>query len=90
MPAAPTLTEAELCACLELTQLMENVFIDLRLDDFWTHPDNRGWALLFSGWARSPKFRKAWKIIHRTYGIRFEYFCSARLGLEREKPVDRV
>jgi hypothetical protein len=87
---AVTLTEAELCACLELTQLMEDAFIDLRLDDFWTHPDNRGWALLFSGWARSPKFQQAWKVIHRTYGIRFEYFCSARLGLQKERPVARV
>ena len=89
-PATVPPTPAELCACLELTQLMENVFIDLRLDAFWNHPDNRGWAMLFSGWARSPKFRAAWQDIHRTYGIRFEYFCEERLGLQRERPVARV
>lgn len=90
LPGAVLPTPAELCACLELTQLMENVFIDLRLDAFWNHPDNRDWAMLFSGWARSPIFRAAWKDIHRTYGIRFEYFCEERLGLQRERPVARV
>ncbi|HEY6763941.1 MAG TPA: patatin-like phospholipase family protein, partial [Candidatus Sulfotelmatobacter sp.] len=75
---------------LELIQLMENVFLDLRLDDFWSHPDNRGWAILFMRWARSPRFRAIWKTTHRTFGIRFEYFCEARLGLSRDKPIVRV
>jgi hypothetical protein len=83
-------TRKEVCACLELTQLMENVFLDLRLDDFWEHPDNRGWAMLFMGWARSPIFRAVWTHTRRTFGIRFQYFCEARLGLERERPVARV
>jgi hypothetical protein len=34
---------------------MENVFLDLRLDDFWDHPDNRGWAVVFMRWAGSSK-----------------------------------
>jgi hypothetical protein len=32
------LTYEELCACLEMIQLMENVFLDLRLDDYWSIP----------------------------------------------------
>jgi hypothetical protein len=80
----------ELCIGLELIQLMENVFLDLRLDDFWEHPDNRGWAILFMRWARSPKFRRIWNSTRRTFGIRFEYFCSARLGLVRDSPIIRV
>jgi hypothetical protein len=79
-----------LCIGLELIQLMENVFLDLRLDDFWDHPDNRGWAILFMRWARSPKFRRIWHGTRRTFGIRFEYFCGARLGLERDTPIIRV
>ncbi|MDE3195093.1 MAG: patatin-like phospholipase family protein [Acidobacteriota bacterium] len=81
---------AEHCACLELIQLMENVFLDLRLDDFWEHPDNRGWALLFTGFARSEKFRASWNQNRSAFGIRFEYFCSQRLGLDRDRPVMRV
>jgi hypothetical protein len=68
-------TEEERCACLELIQLMENVFHALRLDDFWKHPDNRGWAVLFSMWAKSSTFRYVWKDSHNVFGIRFGYFC---------------
>jgi hypothetical protein len=88
-PAAPVRDE-ETIVGLELIQLMENVFLDLRLDDFWSHPDNRGWAILFMRWARSPRFREIWKKTRRTFGIRFEYFCEARLGLERDNPIVRV
>jgi hypothetical protein len=84
------LTSAELAMGLELIQLMEEAFLDLQLDDFWEHPDNRGWAILFMRWARSPRFQSAWKNTHRTYGIRFEYFCAFRLGLEHDKPIVRV
>ena len=84
------LSEDEFCTCLALIQLMENVFVDLKLDEFWTHPDNRGWAMLFTMWVRSPKFREAWERSNRTFGIRFEYFCHARLGMKRENPVARV
>jgi Patatin-like phospholipase len=92
VPAAPALvlTDEELCMGLELIQLMEEVFLDLQLEDFWEHPDNRGWAIMFMRWARSPRFQQTWKDARRTYGIRFEYFCAARLGLERDKPIVRV
>ncbi|HEV2202440.1 MAG TPA: patatin-like phospholipase family protein [Bryobacteraceae bacterium] len=89
-PPCTELGREDLSACLELTQLMENVFLDLRLDDFWDHPDNRGWAMLFRMWAKSPRFRQAWETIHRTFGIRFEYFCERRLGLRADHPVERV
>jgi len=87
--ARATSTE-ETTIALELIQLMENVYLDLRLDDFWSHPDNRGWAILFMRWARSPLFRHVWEKTRRTFGIRFEYFCEARLGLPRDKPIVRV
>jgi hypothetical protein len=87
---APTASEEERCIVLEMIQLMENVFLDLRLDDFWTHPDNRGWAILFMQWARSHRFRQIWNESRCTFGIRFEHFCAARLGLERDQPAARV
>ncbi|HEY3835038.1 MAG TPA: patatin-like phospholipase family protein [Bryobacteraceae bacterium] len=95
LPAYPTSPSpaqevAELCACMELLQLMENAFLDLRLDDFWEHPDNRGWAMFFHMCARSPKFRAVWNKVRSTYGIRFEYFCNQHLGLEKADPVVRV
>jgi hypothetical protein len=80
----------QFCACLELLQLMENVFLELRLDEFWDHPDHRGWAMLFTMWAKSPGLRAAWEQARRTYGIRFEYFCHERLGLNTDQPVVRL
>jgi len=89
-PVITPLTNEETCLGLELIQLMEDVFLDLRLDDFWDHPDNRGWAILFMRWSRSLRFRAIWVQMRRTFGIRFEYFCAARLGLPRDEPIVRV
>jgi len=86
----PAQQNQEMLIGLELIQLMEDVFLDLRLDDFWDHPDNRGWAILFMRWARSPRFRAIWLQVRSTFGIRFEYFCEARLGLPREERTVRV
>jgi hypothetical protein len=87
---AIAVTDQEFSVGLQLIQLMENVFLDLRLDDYWAHPDYRGWAILFMRWARSERFREIWKRGRRTYGIRFEYFCNANLGLARDNPIARV
>jgi hypothetical protein len=89
-PGPNPLTQRELCTCLEMIQLMENVYLDLQLDDYWDHPDNRGWVVAFSQWARSRKFRETWERHHRVFGIRFEYFCNQRLGLSRDHPVVRA
>jgi len=86
----PAISDQEFTIGLELVQLMENVFLDLRLDDNWQHPDYRGWAILFMRWARSRRFREIWKRTRRTFGIRFEYFCNANLGLDRDHPISRV
>ena len=84
------LSENEILIGLEIIQLMENVFLDLRLDDFWDHPDNRGWAVLFMRWAGSPKLRNVWGKWRSTFGIRFEHFCDTRLGLPRDNHPVRV
>jgi hypothetical protein len=89
-PQNPAMRQQEMIVGMELIQVMENAFLDLRLDDFWEHPDNRGWAILFMRWARSPRFRSIWAEMRRTFGIRFEYFCAARLGLPRDEPIVRV
>ena len=89
-PSAPSPQPEELAACMELLQLMENVFLELRLDDFWNHPDNRGWAMLFTMCAQSAKFQEVWKLMRHTYGIRFQYFCEQHLGLGRDRPVMRL
>lgn len=88
--AAGNVTPAVTAIGLEIFQLMENVYMDLRLDDFWEHPDNRGWAMLFMNWARSTRLREVWRHNHRTFGIPFEYFCGRRLGLDKEARILRL
>lgn len=73
--------DQELVICLELIQLMENAFLELRLDEHWEHPDNSGWVELFTMWARSARFRYAWRRYQDVFGIRFGYFCKDRLGM---------
>ncbi len=71
----------ERVVCLELLQLLEDTYLQLRLDEHWSHPDNSGWVTLFSMWARSRAFRQVWRRYQHVFGIRFGYFCRQRLGL---------
>jgi hypothetical protein len=72
---------SELYICFEMLQLMENVYLDLRLEETWDHPDNKGWQKLFRTWAASPGMHQAWLLIDEMFGLRFRYFCERRLGL---------
>lgn len=80
------LTEDQLRAgfylCNTLIQLMENVYVDLRLEEEHAHPDNRGWMNLFRHWSWSGMFRVTWAVCVATYGARFQQFCRRHLSLE--------
>jgi len=67
--------------CTQLIQLMENVYLDLNLETYFDHPDNRGWANLFRHWTYSDMFRVTWAVTASTYGSRFGYFCWQRYDL---------
>jgi hypothetical protein len=84
-PTPDSVQGEELAMCLQLIQLMENVFISLQLDDFWTHPDNRGWVTLFTSWAKCGTFCQAWRQTRDTFGVGFVYFCENKLGLPRSE-----
>ena len=78
--------------CLELIQLLENTYLQLRLDEHWTHPDNSGWVELFTLWARSQTFRDVW----RNYQDVFAFFVLILVlvfrpsGLMGEKVAERA
>jgi hypothetical protein len=71
--------------CSQMIQLAENVYLDLRLEDTWDHPDNEGWRNTFEKWASSPALQETWALTSATYGLRFQYFCHRRLGLPLSK-----
>ena len=73
--------------CVEMLQLMENVYLDLRLDDTWDHADNSGWRTLFTNWAALDEVRDTWQKTSHLYGVRFGYFCERNLQLRRSGDV---
>ena len=67
--------------CLALLQLMENVYLDLKLEDNFDHPDNQGWVNTFHRWCGSPTLRYVWLFNASMYGERFRSFAGYRFGL---------
>ncbi len=67
--------------CVEMLQLMEDVYLDLRLDEHHDHIDNRGWMNLFQHWTWSGMLSATWAVTAATYDPRFQRFCAERLDL---------
>ena len=67
--------------CTSIIQLLENVYIDLNLEQEFTHPDNRGWLNLLHFWSGSAMFRVTWAISAASFGARFQSFAERRCGL---------
>lgn len=84
--AAKALREEEFRAgfyiCNSVLQVMESVYLDLRLEQESDHPDNRGWMNFFRHWSWAPMFRVTWTISASNYGARFQSFCERHLNLK--------
>lgn len=68
--------------CNAALDLMEDVYLDLRLEQELNHPDNRGWMNFFRHWSWAPMFRVTWTISASNYGARFQSFCERHLNLK--------
>jgi hypothetical protein len=80
-PAPVPITPQIHAMCLEILQLMENVYFDLALQDTWSHPDNSGWREQFLAFSRCHFMQQAWSASKLTFGDRFRHFCGLRLKL---------
>jgi hypothetical protein len=69
----------EFYVCNALIQLMENVYNDLELEQYYAHPSVGGWMSVFREWAKQPEFQSAWAICKSTYNGRFQNFYEDRL-----------
>lgn len=69
--------------CLNLLELMQDVYLDLNLDEEWQHPDNRGWMNLFRHLSWSGMLRATFAVVRSNFGARFQRFCAARVGLRQ-------
>ena len=74
--------------CAEMLQLMENVYLDLRLDETWDHADNSGWRTLFTRWSELDELRSTWRETSHLFGVRFGYFCERNLKLSQVKKLE--
>jgi hypothetical protein len=82
LPNGPSnLSRLEFYTCVEMIQLMENVYLDLQLEDTWRHPDNHGWRTLFTQWAGTAQMRETWQATQMVFGDRFRHFCRRELPL---------
>jgi hypothetical protein len=85
LPSSPAEIRQGFYFSVSLLQMMESVYVDLKLDADADHPDNRGWLNLFKHWSWSGMVRVTWAIAAGTFGLRFQRFCERRLGLELGK-----
>src|SRR4026209_2799482 len=69
-----------------MLQLMEDVFLDFDLDQYYDHIDNRGWMNLFQHWAWSGMLCATWAITGSMFDPRFQRFCRMWLGLRPGRP----
>jgi hypothetical protein len=92
LPTGEAQLRAGFYICNSVFQLFEDAYVDLRLEEEFDHPDNRGWMNFFRHWSGAPMFRVAWTISGSTYGARFQTFCerhlNLKLGLTDLSPVD--
>jgi hypothetical protein len=83
------MTRKEFFYCLELLQLMENVWGDLHFSEKSNreNPNHRGWMRLFEFWAQQRVFHATWKESRRTFNPLFQEFFDTMAGINivREK-----
>jgi hypothetical protein len=62
--------------CLDLIQLMENVYTDLHLRNRAdrNNPNNAGWMGIFCYWVQGDIFQRTWKTARHTYNPLFREF----------------
>lgn len=79
---AHTDARSSLHLCCSQMQLMENVFLGVRLGEHYAHPMNRGWMNLFRRWANAGTFRQWWPILCGSFNPAFVEFSRRHLYLE--------
>jgi len=71
---------------MQIAQLMEDVWVGSRLDDFASHPLNEGWMAYFHRWTRAPSFRTWWPLLRPIYSDGFRNFMKREFGLNLNDP----
>jgi hypothetical protein len=86
LPKSAEERRAGFYVCNQMLQLMEDVYLEFKLDEQYDHIDNRGWMNLFQHWTWSGMLVATWAITGSTYDPRFQRFCLRRLDLRTGRP----
>ena len=65
------LTEPVIHELLQIVQMMELAWMQSQLDDYDSHPLNRGWVAAFHRWSMMPAFRRAWPVLRADFSRSF-------------------
>ena len=87
LPSSDEERRAGFYVCVQMLQLMEDVFLDFELDEYYDHVDNRGWMNLFQHWGWSGMLCATWAMTGSTFDPRFQRFCMHRLDLRPGVPA---
>ncbi|MEO8158090.1 MAG: hypothetical protein ABI648_09865 [Betaproteobacteria bacterium] len=87
LPTDPEQLRAGFYFCLNLLELMQDVYLDLNLDEEWQHADNRGWMNLFRHLSWCGMLRATFAVVRSNFGARFQRFCAVRIDL-REGDIE--
>ena len=77
---------AALHTCNLQIQLMEQVYLAVKLEEFHSHALNRGWMNLFRRWTSSATFRMFWPTVCSMYSQPFVRFAGQHFTLS----IDQV
>ncbi|MCE7977607.1 MAG: N-acetyltransferase [Nitrospira sp. NTP1] len=77
---------AALHTCNLQIQLMEQVYLAVKLEEFHGHALNRGWMNLFRRWTSSATFRMFWPTVCSVYSQPFVRFAGQHFNLS----IDQV
>lgn len=72
---------AALHTCNLQIQLMEQVYLAVKLEEFHGHALNRGWMNLFRRWTSAATFRLFWPTVCGMYSQQFVRFADQHLNL---------
>lgn len=69
-----------------ILQLMEDVWVALEFETYWSHPLNEGWMNYFQRWASAPSLRRWWPVLRPLYNVGFRDFVRDRFELRLNEP----
>jgi hypothetical protein len=71
---------AQLHVVSRMIQVMEDVWVSLKLDEYHDYPLYTGWKEVFKRWTRSESFRRHWKTLKGEYSDDFVKYCERLLA----------